>query len=121
MQDGQLDAFGRVNDVPERETEQPRQVLGRLVGRHERGSAEGELLAAQADPAAAGRHDVLIPVGPAPEVQADYRRARSTERAHRGVVRDAGLAPDVLQVGECGRPARPPGPVSTPANSPSGR
>jgi hypothetical protein len=48
MQDGQLDAVGRVHYVPERGTEQPGQVLGRPVGRYERGSAERELLAAQA-------------------------------------------------------------------------
>jgi hypothetical protein len=57
MQDWQLDAFRRVNHMPERETEQPRDVLGGLPGRHERGSAEGELLAGQADAAVADRAD----------------------------------------------------------------
>jgi hypothetical protein len=49
MQDGQLDAFGRVNREPERETEPPRNVLGGLLGRHEHRSTEGELLATEAD------------------------------------------------------------------------
>ena len=62
MQDGQPDAFGRVNHVPERETEQPRKVFGGLTGRHERGSAQGEQLAAQADAAGPGSRDVLVPV-----------------------------------------------------------
>lgn len=49
MHDGQLDAFGGVGHVPEREAEQPRKVFGGLPGGHERRSAQDELLAAQAD------------------------------------------------------------------------
>jgi hypothetical protein len=89
-----------VNHVPEREAEQPRHVPGGLPGGHERRGAEGEFLAAQADAAGAGRLDVLVPVGLAPEVQADQHGVPGAERAHRGVAHGAGLAPGMLQVGE---------------------
>jgi hypothetical protein len=101
MQDWQLDAFRRVNHMPERETEQPRDGLGGLPGRHERGSAETQLLAGQADAAVAGSLDVLVPIRLAPEVQAYDHHVPGTESAHRSVADHAGLAASVFQVGEC--------------------
>lgn len=46
MQDGQLDTFGCMNHVPERESEQPGRIIHGLRCRDECRRAEGELLAA---------------------------------------------------------------------------
>src|SRR5450759_358289 len=102
MQDGQLDTFGCMNHVPEHETEQPGRILDALRCRDERRRAEGELLAAQAHAAGAGRLDVLVPVRLTPEVQADDHGVPSPERTHGGVAYGAGLAPGVLKIGKGG-------------------
>ena len=99
MQDRQLDAFGRMNHAPDRETEQPGHTPDALRCGDERRRAESELLAAEAHAAGARRLDVLVPVRSTPEVQADDHRVPRTERAHRGVAYGAGLAPDVLKIG----------------------
>lgn len=106
MQDWQLDTFGRMVHVPEREAEGPRHAPDALLDGHQRRRAEGELLTAQAEAAGASRLDVAVSVRLTPEVQADDHCVPGAEGTRRGVAQSARLAPQVFRSANAAWPAR---------------